>query len=247
MVGELEGRVALVTGGGRGIGLAIARALAGAGAKVALTGRNQERLALAAAELAGAGAVCLTAAQDVAREDDWRRVMEATLGWAGRLDIVVANAGVAGAAPIAELSLEAFRALHEINLKGAFFAVKHGAGALRRHGEGGAIVLIASILGRVSAPGYAHYSASKAGVRLLAKAAALELAPEKIRVNAILPGVIRTDMTAGFPEAQLAAAIPLQRFGEASEIAEAVLFAASGRACFMTGADLVADGGWTVQ
>ena len=115
---------------------------------------------------------------------------------------------------------------------------------MRKHGEGGSIVLIASIMGRSSAPAHANYSASKAGMRLLAKAAALELGAEGIRVNTVLPGLSRSDMTSGFDEAAVAPMlIPFGRFGKAEEVADTVLFAASARSKFMTGAELVIDGG----
>ncbi len=244
---ELDNRTALVTGGNRGIGLASGRALAAAGARVVLTGRDERAGAAAVSAILSEGGMARFVPQDTSKEADWHRIIDDVLGREGRIDIVVANAGITHAAPIAEMRLEDFRSLNEINLKGVFFAVKHGAMAMRRHGEGGSLILIASIMGRISAPGYCHYSAAKAGVRLLAKAAALELGPENIRVNAILPGIIRTQMTSNFRESELAPLVPMRRFGEAEEIANAVLFAASGRSTFMTGTEMVVDGGWTAR
>jgi 3alpha(or 20beta)-hydroxysteroid dehydrogenase len=117
---------------------------------------------------------------------------------------------------------------------------------MRRGGRGGSIALIASIAGKIGVADHIHYTASKGGVRLLAKAAALELGPEGVRVNSIHPGFTRTDMAAGFPDALIRAA-PLQRAAEPRDIAEAVLFLACDRSRFMTGAELVVDGGWSAQ
>ncbi|MEL7129012.1 MAG: SDR family NAD(P)-dependent oxidoreductase [Pseudomonadota bacterium] len=238
---ELDGKVALITGGTRGIGLACASRLAAAGAKVVITGRSEEAGATAAETLGSNG---LFLKQDVGSETDWVAVTAKVQEAFGRLDIVVANAGISNASPMVDMSLEQFRTMHDIHLKGAFLAVKYGAIEMRKHGDGGSIILMSSIMGKISAAGYVHYSSAKTGVRLLAKSAALELGPEGIRVNSVLPGFIRTDMTVAFPEEQIAPiAVPVKRFGNAEEIGDAVLFAATDRSKFMTGADLVLDGG----
>ena len=157
------------------------------------------------------------------------------------------TARIAVPAPISHLDLEGFRHTNQVNLKGCFLGLKHVTQALRQHGEGGSIVLISSIIGKVGAPAHAHYAAAKGGVRLMAKAAALELGPEKIRVNSVHPGMVKTQMTAGFDEAMVAPAIPLKRFGLPQEIAETCLFLVSDRSKFMTGAEMVVDGGWIAQ
>lgn len=237
---ELAGQVAIVTGGTRGLGLAATQALLGAGAKVVMTGVNAERGKAAAAEL---GQSTMFVQQDVSKPADWPAVMAAAAEF-GPLNIMVANAGISDFTPLEAMTLDNFRRLMDINLKGAFFSVQHATNAIREHGKGGSIVLLSSVMGRMSAPANTHYSGSKAGVRLLMKAAALELGPEQIRVNAVLPGITHSDMTAGFDEAAMAPVlVPLKRFGEASEVADAVLFAASDRSKFMTGAELVVDGG----
>lgn len=242
---ELSGKGVIVTGGSRGIGLACAEALSRAGARVLITGRNAETGQAAARSIPGEA---VFAQQDVATEDGWKQVMKLARRELGRVDILVANAGISTFVPIEQMELDAFRTLCDINLKGAFLGVKYGAEALREHGEGGAIILISSVMGRMSQPANAHYSAAKSGVRLLAKAAALELGPEGIRVNAILPGLIHSDMTAVFNEQEIAPRlVPMQRFGDAREIGETVLFAASQRSAFMTGAELVVDGGLLAQ
>ena len=237
--GELEGRVALVTGGGQGIGRAVAARLQAAGARVVATGRRP-----APAEPLD-GVDYLQADQSL--NTDWVRTMEHVEARCGRLDVCVVNGGVAGGVPLADMTLEQFRALCGINLKGCFLGLKHAAAAMRRHGEGGSVVLVGSIVGMVGVPDSTHYAASKEGVRLLAKAAALELGPEGVRVNSVHPGMTRTAMTAAFPEAAMAPRIPLGRFADPDEVAAVVLYAASPRAAFMTGAELVVDGGWMAQ
>lgn len=236
---ELDGRVALVTGGGQGIGRAVAARLLTDGARVVTTGRKAEP-----AEALD-GAVYVQADQSV--EADWARVTAVVHDRFGRLDICVVNGGVSGGISIAEMSLAQFRALNEVNLKGPFLGLKHAVEAFRRHGEGGSVVLMGSIVGMVGVPDHTHYAAAKDGLRLMAKAAALELGPENIRVNSVHPGMTRTPMTARFPEQQLAAAIPLGRFAEPEEVAGVVAYAASPRSAFMTGAELVVDGGWIAR
>lgn len=238
--GELQGKTALVTGGGQGIGRAVVAALSGAGASVVATGRRPEP-----AEPLPEGVMYVQADQSL--DGDWGRSVEAVEERFGRLDICVVNGGVSGGIPTAEMSLDQFRALNLINLKGPFLGLKHAAAAFRRHGQGGAIVLVGSIVGLVGVPDHTHYAAAKDGVRLMAKAAALELGPENIRVNSVHPGMTRTAMTAAFPAEQIAPTIPLGRFGEPEEVASVVLYAVSPRAAFMTGAELVVDGGWIAR
>ncbi|MEM9669115.1 MAG: SDR family NAD(P)-dependent oxidoreductase [Pseudomonadota bacterium] len=242
---ELNKKVALITGGTRGIGLACASCLAEAGAKVVITGRSEEAGIAAAAALPGHS---LFVRQNVSSEADWETVTHKAQDAFGRLDILVANAGISNASPLTDMSLDDFRTMNDVHLKGAFLAVKHGAIEMRKHGGGGSIILMSSIMGRISAAGYAHYSSAKTGIRLLTKSAALELGPENIRVNSVLPGFIRTDMTAAFPEDQIApTVVPMKRFGNADEIGDAVLFAATDRSKFMTGTDLVLDGGMIIR
>jgi 3alpha(or 20beta)-hydroxysteroid dehydrogenase len=142
------------------------------------------------------------------------------------------------------LSLADFRRVNDINLKGPFLGLKHAEAALRR--RGGSVIMVASIAGKIGVADHIHYTASKAGVRLLAKAAALELGPARIRVNTLHPGFVRTGMSGDFDPATVASA-PLRRAGEPEEVAEAALFLASDRSAFMTGAEIVIDGGWTVR
>lgn len=241
---ELSGKVAIVTGGSRGIGHAIAGAFCTAGARVLITGRNPDAGEKAAAAL---GTAARFIAADQGDDGGWQRTIATALSEFGRVDIFVSNAGISEPAPTPQMSLEKFRETNRISLKGAFLGLQHCVRAMRLHGEGGSVILISSIVGKVGVPGLIHYSAAKGGLRLMAKAAALELGPEKIRVNSIHPGMIRTDMTRGFDEAQMAALIPLGRFGEPREVADVALFLASLRGQFVTGAELIVDGGWVSQ
>lgn len=244
---ELEGKTAIITGATRGIGLAIAKKLLANGASVIITGRNENAGKAAERDLAAQGGkVCFVAA-DQGSNADWQKVSAAAQDKFGRIDILVSNAGVSYAIPAAEMSLSDFRKLANSNLKGAFLGLQHVTAAIRRHKQGGAVVLMSSIVGKVGVPGYTHYSAAKGGLRLMAKAAALELGPEKIRVNSIHPGMIATDMTAAFDEKAMAPLIPLGKFGKPEDIANAALYLASPRGQFITGIELVVDGGWTVQ
>ena len=244
---ELSGRTAIVTGATRGIGRGVALRLAAAGAYVVGTGRDGQAGRSLAGEIKSQGGDGEFFKQDVTDAADWQRLAEHVWTTRGRLDVMVANAGVTSNKPAVEMSLEEFRALNNVNLKGVFSALRMATEIMRRTGDGGSIVLVGSIVGKVGVAGYTHYSAAKDGVRLMAKAAALELGPENIRVNSLHPGMVRTDMTAGFPEEQMGAVIPLGRFGDPAEMAEAVAFLASPRSAYMTGAELVADGGWIAQ
>ncbi|MBI1186024.1 MAG: glucose 1-dehydrogenase [Alphaproteobacteria bacterium] len=239
---DLADRVALVTGASRGIGRAAAEALAAAGASVVLTARSADGEE-AAAGIRARGGQAHFIRQDVTDVASSARVADEALQRFGRLDVFVANAGVSFSKPTAEMSLAEFRSLLDVNLKAVFFGLQAAVRAMRAGARGGSAILMSSIMGKIGAPGYAHYTAAKGGVRLMAKAAALELGPEKIRVNSIHPGFVRTEMTAAFPEPYMKSLVPMGRIGEADEIARAVVFLASDRSRFMTGAELVLDGG----
>jgi NAD(P)-dependent dehydrogenase (short-subunit alcohol dehydrogenase family) len=239
-----QGRVALVTGGASGIGRATVARLAAAGMRVVAGDIDPAGRAVAT----DAGALFVE--HDVADETAWERVMQFVLAEHGRLDLLVNNAGISMAAPVSEMTLAQWRTLMSINLDGVFLGTKHAVRAMREHGAGGCIVNVSSASGLVGGPTASAYCASKAGVRLFSKAVALECAAERIRVNCVLPGAVLTPIWAksgmGPPDEEaIAAASPLGRMAEPEEIAEAILYLASDAAAFMTGSELVIDGGYT--
>jgi NAD(P)-dependent dehydrogenase (short-subunit alcohol dehydrogenase family) len=257
-MGELEGRVALVTGAARGIGAATARALAGAGAKV-VVGDVGDGSGVAA-EIGGA---CL--AHDVTSEESWTLAVAFARETFGGLDILVNNAGVFWQRRIAATSLEDFRAMQQVNVEGVFLGLKHCIPAIAeragRWDGGGAIINLSSVAGLVGSPNTLAYNASKGAVRLMTKSAALECAQAglKVRVNSVHPGIIDTPMMAQAAQditiatGQGANAIrerferfhPMGRMGRDKDVANAIAFLASDAAAFMTGSELVVDGGMT--
>ncbi len=252
---RLAGKVALVTGAASGIGAAAARRLAQDGAAVLLTDRDPAGENVAASLAAGGTSVAFCG-HDVTAEGDWVTAVGRAVAEFGRLDILVNNAGVAGGNhTLLDHSLEAWRQIMAVNLDGVFLGLRH-AGPEMAAGGGGSVINISSILGKVGMAGAAAYCASKGGVTLLTKAAALEWAPLGIRVNSIHPGFIDTPLVsnalAGRDDGNemrvaLMAAHPVGRFGLPREIGDAIAFLASDEASFITGAELVVDGGYTAQ
>ena len=249
---RFQNKVAVVTGGSSGIGLATARLLASEGAAVMICGRSAERLTSAFRQLEGLAGTVTGVCCDVSREEDVERLFAEVLRRFDGLDICVCNAGIETDEDYSILDLPAsvFDENMAVNVRGVFLTAR-GAARLMRARGGGAIVAIGSSSGIVvdlkdPSP---TYNATKAAVHMLARSLAVELAPLGIRVNAVAPGWIETGMTAGGDEDTVACAlakIPLGRYGRPEEIAEAVAFAASDAASFMTGAVLVMDGGETL-
>ncbi len=245
---RFEGKTALITGATTGIGYATAERLLAEGAKVAITGRDPERLAEARARL-GDDVVAVTA--NAASPDAIARSFEHVEAALGRLDVLVVNAGIAEFAPVAEASEDHFNRVFEVNTKGAFFTLQAALGHLS---DGGAIVVTTSVNNRMGMAGTAVYAASKGAVAAFVPVLAGEVAERGIRVNAVSPGPTETPIYGklGLPAAHLdglaealKVKIPLGRFGQAEEIAEAVAFLASDGASFVNGTELVVDGGWT--
>ncbi len=244
---SLSGKRALVTGGSSGLGFATAEAFAAAGARVLVTATTQARADAAAAKI-GHGTIGVGA--DVRKTAELAALAERAKEAFGGLDILYANAGTGTFGPIGTVTEEEFDRQISINVKGVYFTVQAMKPLL---GNGAAIVLTASTVHGKGFPGAALYAASKAAVRSLARSFAAEFAPEGIRVNSVSPGYVRTafqdkmgmpaDALAGF-EAQVEASTPLGRGGKADEIASAVLFLASDAASYVTGTDMLVDGGF---
>jgi NAD(P)-dependent dehydrogenase (short-subunit alcohol dehydrogenase family) len=255
MAGRVAGKVVVVTGGASGIGAESARALAREGAKVLLTDRNPDGAAAVADEIASLGGTARFVRHEVASEAGWQAVRDVALEAFGRIDVLVNNAGIGGGGPLFEMTLADWRGVQDVNLDGVFLGIRHIGPEMAKTG-GGSIVNLSSILGKVGQAGAAAYCASKGGVALLTKAAALELAPLGIRVNSVHPGYIETPLvTNALHQAEngnelrtiLIARHALGRLGVPKEIAEGIVFLASDESSFMTGAELVIDGGYTAQ
>jgi 3alpha(or 20beta)-hydroxysteroid dehydrogenase len=246
---ELAGKVAVITGAARGLGAAHARRFVAEGARVVLTDIRDEEGESLAAEL---GSPARYRRHDVADGGAWEGVLADVESEWGRLDILVNNAGIMLRAPVHETDADAFRNLIDVNLTGTFLGIRTAAPVIGRSG-GGSIVNVSSIGGLRALPDCAAYVASKFGVRGLTKAAALDLAPLDIRVNAVLPGIIDTAMVhdgSRTPEEILDRhrnRVAMQRIGQPEEVTEAVLFLASDRASYITGSDIVVDGGRSAQ
>ena len=243
---DLSGKVAVVTGGGRGLGRAIARGLAEHGASLVLTGRTAATLASTAAELRGD---TLTVACDVALEPDVIALRDATLARFGRIDILVNNAGVNPIYKgIETTSLEEWQHIVGVNLTGAFLCAKYIGGSIAAAG-GGSVINISSVAGHVGLRRSVPYCATKGGVELMTKALALDWASKGVRVNCIAPGYFETDLTAGMianetMSTRLLGQTPMGRFGRDADLVGAAVFLASDASAYVTGQSLAVDGGY---
>ena len=274
-MGRMEGKVAIVTGGALGIGRATCQLLAREGAKVAILDLLDEKGNELAAAIDRAGGIarywpsyrsstaCPPAPSiarywrtDVARESDIARVVPEIAEAFGKIDVLVNNAGISGASkPTHELTEEEWDRVQAVNVKGVFFCTKHVIPWMLRN-RSGSVVNLSSIYGLVGAPDAPPYHASKGAVRLMSKTDALFYAKDGIRVNSVHPGFIRTPMVENFLKSQgdvaelergLAALHPVGRIGEPEEVAYGILYLASDESKFVTGSELVIDGGYTAR
>ena len=247
---NLKGRVALVTGASSGLGVRFAEVLAGAGAAVALVGRRKEKLAAVQARIEQAGGRAVAIAADVLDRDAMMRAFDDAERAFGTVTILVNNAGVAHSGRAVELSEAEWRRVVGTDLDAVFFWAQEAARRMLAAGKGGAIVNVASVLGFGVSKGTAAYAVAKAGVIQLTKALGLELAFKGIRVNAIAPGWIVTDLNREYLLSEQGAAIkreiPVGRFGEERDLDGALLLLASDAGRFITGATIVVDGGQMV-
>jgi len=255
---RLKDKVVLVTGAASGIGLASAEACAREGAVVIIADVNSKEGEAQARRLAADGLEVEFVPQDVSSEADWRRVVDGILARHGRLDVLVNNAGIAVIAPIEQETLEGWRRTQAVNMEGVFLGTREAVRAMK--GGSGSIVNISSIEGIIGEPMVPAYNASKGGVRILTKSVALYCAQQgyRIRVNSVHPGYVATPLVTNaigaLPPDQAAALqqdllgrIPMGRLGEPREIANVVLFLASDESSYMTGSELVVDGGYTAR
>jgi cyclopentanol dehydrogenase len=249
---RLRGKAALVSGGARGIGASVARLFVREGAAVLIGDVLEAEGRAVEADLRTTGGNALFVRLDVTDEGDWDRAVSAAVERFGRLDVLVNNAGVGVQSRIEDTTVKDWDRVMDVNAKGVFLGTRAAIPAMRRAG-GGSIVNISSQLGLVGTDNSSpQYQASKGAVRLLTKATAIQYAREKIRANSVHPGPIVTAMTEkrrADPETYrtMLSRVPLGRFGESDEVAYGVLYLASDEAAFVTGSELVIDGGWTAQ
>jgi 3alpha(or 20beta)-hydroxysteroid dehydrogenase len=239
-MGRLDGKVALISGAARGMGNAHARAMVAEGAKVVVGDIVDDEGAKLVDQL---GENSRFVHLDVTQPQDWASAVQTAVEDFGTLNVLVNNAGIANINSLKDFTLEQWQKIIGINLTGTFLGMQAAVEPMTRAG-GGSIINISSIEGYRGSPGLYGYVASKWGVRGLAKAAALELAQHKIRVNTVLPGLVRTRMTIAIPDDSLQ--IPMGRGAKSPEVSQTVVFLASDESSYTTGADLVVDGGLSV-
>lgn len=255
MMIDLSNKVALVTGAASkgGLGFATARKMAEQGAKVFLTDIDLSAVEERAKELNQAGYQAQAMAQDVTSEEDWKKVISSLTKSYGQLDILVNNAGIAILKMMSEMTKAEWDLQINVNLNSIYLGCKIGLDLMREQGKGGSIINLSSVVGLVGVQGAAAYAASKGGIRMFTKCVALEYAPDNIRVNSVHPGMIWTDMQkvaiADNKEQfdLITAAIPMGRMGEPDDIASMIAFLASDDAKYVTGSELVVDGGMIAQ
>ncbi len=249
---RLENKVALISGGARGMGAAEAILFAGEGAKVVIGDVLEDEGRQTEAQINESGGECLFLRLDVTSESNWQDAVATTVSRFGKLDILVNNAGIFPLGTVEDTSEDLWDRVMAINAKGVFMGTKHAIPEMRKTG-GGSIINISSIAGLIGSRGAAAYSASKGAVRIFTKSTAIQYAADGIRANSVHPGIIETPMsipTILTTEEQRDTQInrtPLGRIGTADDVASGILFLASDESSFMTGSELVIDGGLTAQ
>ncbi|MBI5385535.1 MAG: SDR family oxidoreductase [Verrucomicrobia bacterium] len=248
---QLSGRTALITGASKGLGKAMALALAQAGAQVALVSRDLDKLKVVAEEVRGLGAVAEVFRADVTDEAQVEQLRRDVVARLGRLHVLINNAGVNVRKPVTELTLDDWRLVLDTNLTGVFLMCRAFVPHIKGQGYG-RILNLTSIMSHVALAGRTAYAASKSGLLGFTRALALELAPEKITVNGISPGPFATEMNQPLLEnpelnREFLSKIPLAQWGRPEDIGALAVYLCSEEAGFITGTDLLIDGGWTAQ
>jgi len=246
---RLKDKVAIITGAAKGMGAADARLFAKEGASLILCDIDEPSLKSIAAELSDQGSKVLAIVHNVASEKDWQELAKQAEKHFGKVDILINNAGILNVAGIEATDMQLWNKIIEVNQTGVWLGMKYIVPLMRKSG-GGSIVNTSSVYGMIGTGTSAAYQATKGAIRTLSKTAAMEFIKDKIRVNTIFPGAIDTGMVSGeiSEEAtkQILSLIPLGRMGKAEEVAYGVLYLASDESSYVTGAELVIDGGWTV-
>ncbi len=246
---RLEGKVAIISGGARGMGAAEARLFAQEGAKVVIGDLLEDEGRQVAADINEAGGEALFVRLDVTSEESWQRAVDATVSRFGRLDVLVNNAAILRVQALMETTNQIWDEVMNVNAKGTFLGVKSVIAEMRKVG-GGSIINISSGAGITGSKRNTAYHASKGAVRIFTKAAAIQYASDNIRVNSVHPGPIETDMLASSMSVdggRKPAEIPLGRYGRPEEVAHGVLYLASDESSFVTGSELIIDGGRTAE
>ena len=256
---SLKDKTVIVTGGGRGIGQSTCKLLAEEGANVVITCRKSEEGIATEKDILSKNLSAKFISHDVTNEESWQNVIEETQMLFSQIDAVVNNAGSYNYQSILDCTHESFKSIIDTSLNGCFLGLKYGTEAIRKHNQGGSIVMMSSILSKIGAVNMSALSAAHGGVKLLAKAAACELGKEKIRINSIHPGLVDTftdeEFEQNYPSAfdslkfekESIEMVPFQRKATPNEVAEAIRFLVSDESVFMTGAEIVIDGGFIAQ
>ncbi|PWA13066.1 short-chain dehydrogenase [Pueribacillus theae] len=245
---RLEGKVAIITGAANGQGVAEAKLFASEGAKVIVTDIDEVGVKKTAIEISNLGGSAFPLQHDVSLEEDWKIVVKTSIEQFGRVDILINNAGIPSRKNVEEETVEEWDKVQAVNSRSVFLGMKYTVPEIRKVG-GGSIINVSSVYGIIGVKGYAAYHASKGAIRVLTKTAAMDFAKDLIRVNSIHPGIIETAMTEDLYADEetlnwLKDVTPWPRLGKPEDVAYGALFLASDESTFITGSELVIDGGW---